>query len=364
MDKILKKSFSAIALTTLSVSSMAGIELHILDEAKLTPSAYNNRILTPEVANDGTILSSSGEDEKNRLQQKWHKTTGYMPLPEPARALYGKTFSNDGTHALLMSLTYNDNFYYYTPDDLFRIGNPAYEGKSISQMSGNGRLLVAEATYQDYINFWYDGVDSSFVFTPMPEGNVADLVNSWGINDKGDRFLVTRSNGSIKEAHFIDFTGLDNDLSNFSATYTKIPYEFKTVLALSDDGHSVLGTISNFSANCDVSNVVYSDSAGIKEIGCSDEFTLQGFSGDGSKVIGNKGDFNGPVESYIWDAINGTRNFRDILHQSGNNIDNWQSLKVADISEDGLKVTGVSTDSLGDQYIFMMEVVSECTADF
>ena len=352
MEKILKRSLLTLTLAGLSSTSMAAVEFHILDAAEVDASSAS--WLRQEVANDGSVLTPFG-DQSDLTYQKWHKSTGYAPYSTPGWAL-GHGLSNDGRYSLLTSKDLADGVRYYTPDGMLLV--------SSGNMSGDGRLITSgSCSYAPEacsLSFQYDGEHlNGEIYTALPDGTQASPLYGT-TNNSGDRTLVHNNHAY----YFLDIAGLF-DNSSLTTEYTLIPYEFNNVSALSDDGHAVLATIKNYSTGCGESNVVYHDTNGITEISCKDEFSVQGFSGDGSKVIMTSRDsFWSPAESYIWDANNGIRNIKDILQQNGTNISDWSVFRATDISEDGTKITGWGTNPQDESYTFMIEVVAECTADF
>jgi len=354
MEKILKRSLLTLCLAGLSSASMAAVEFHVLDATEVDASAASS--IKPEVANDGSILSSFG-NQSDWAIQKWNKSTGYAPYPTPSFA-FGNGLNNDGNYTLLTPIDFLDSMYYYTPNGLLR--TPLRGGN----MSGDGRIITGGscqyASGACSLVFQYDGESlNRTIYTVLPDGT--QVMPLYGTtNNRGDRTLV-KDNHTY---YFLDIAGLF-DNSSLTTEYTLIPYELNNASALSDDGHAVLATIENYSTGCEESNVVYHDTNGITEISCKDEFSVQGFSGDGSKVIMTSRDsFWSPAESYIWDANNGIRNIKDILQQNGTNISDWSVFRATDISEDGTKITGWGTNPQDESYTFMMEVVAECTADF
>jgi hypothetical protein len=280
-----------------------------------------------------------------------------MPIEGNYSPVLGTSLSNDGKYMVLLN---RDGlvFDYFTPTGMVTHGAIGYEGKAVSQMSGNGKFLMAPAHYHPYVKMFGD--ESGTISLPLSEESyvLPKLVSPLGTNETGDRILVTQqlytSNPNNRQVYFV----------NRDSEVTTIPHDFQIVHALSDDGKNVLGTIKELTPECSASNVIYNEDNGLTEIGCTDEFTAYGFSGDGQKVIGYTGNLNSPTTSYIWDAVNGARDLKNVLMQNGVNVHDWTAFKATDISEDGLKITGYGTNANDQTFAFMMEVVAECTSDF
>ena len=328
MEKITKKSLAVLVLAGLSQASMAGVEFNLLPGS--VGSGYSSFILeAPEVANDGTVLAYVDSD-----WQTWNNDTGLSTLPgtNTASVLQNNKLSNDANYLLFKGT--GSNFNVHTPDGLIQRGSTGFEGRVIKQMSGNGKKLIAPANYHNYISFYEEGgryeerdpkrPDYS-VRTSLTEDTRLRVANN-GVNETGNRLLV--SHGA--QTYFMDIE--DSNDYNRIGNLTEIPYTFSKAIAISDDGQSALGTVRDLSPGCDISNVIYHETNGLTEIGCSDEFTLFGFSGDGSKVIGFTGYAGAPDTSYIWSETSGLRDLKDVLAQNGHNIGGWASFKARTLS--------------------------------
>jgi hypothetical protein len=357
MEKKYKNSILVIALSATSAIATAGVEFNVLDSVEL--NINDGHLLRTEVANDGTIFSLAGALSANKTHT-WNKNTGYMQIEGNYAPVFGSSLSNDGKYMVLRNFDSLSNEY-FTPTG-------ASSTSGISQMSGNGKLLMKWSHLSNDSNphvRFFEGDQTGVITLPIIEPTQSQLI-SWapvhvapeGTSETGDRILVTQKlytlNPNQQQAYFV----------SLNSEVTAIPHDFQIVHALSDDGKNVLGTIKDLTPGCSVSNVVYNEDNGLTEIGCTDEFTAYGFSGDGQKVIGYKGNFNAPTTSYVWDAVNGARDLKNVLMQNGVNVHDWTAFKATDISEDGLKITGYGTNANGQTFPFLMEVVTECTSDF
>ena len=359
MEKIAKKSLAALVLAGLSHVSVAGVEFSIAPGSAVPSSIYS--LDAPEVANDGTVLAYIDSE-----WQTWKEGSGVTALPgtNSGVGIYYNHLSNNADYLMFRGV--GSNYNYHTPSGSIQRGRSGFEGRVIRQMSGNGKRLIAPASHHNYVSFYEDGGRYQESDPQRPDYIVSTSLHSdtrlrlpyTAVNETGDRLLV--SHGA--QTYFMDVEGGSG--YNRSSVLTEIPHAFSKAIAISDDGSSVLGTIKDLSPGCDTSNVVYHESNGLTEIGCSDELTLIGFSGDGSKVIGYTGSWSAPDTSYIWDQVSGLRDLKDVLAQNGHDIGGWATFKATDISQDGLKITGGGTDESGENRVFLMEVVAECTADF
>ena len=349
MQNTKRKLLTAIALIGLSNVSMAGVEFTIFGEDNLDRDTSWNRAL---VANDGTVLIKEKIDY-NIEHYTWHKDSGYTLIP--IAGYTSSLFSNDGAYSLFSGFGYM----YKTPVDTFPVGSSGNSNGIISAMSGNGRVLVGSSN--GLINYFVDGVKIKSINIPLPSTNTSSpyLIGQKSINETGDRMLVTEASpvagDGTKRIYFIDAEG----------ALTEIPYLFQGTPSLSDDGHSVLGTMKGLNTGClnEQSDVIYNDVTGlITEIACTSEFRAKYFSGDGSTVIGVVGGYTEDKTSYIWDAAKGKRNLQDALMQQGIDVQGWSNFAVTDISEDGLKISGWGTNEAGDDRFFLINVVPECNA--
>jgi hypothetical protein len=363
MIKKIRKSLTAISLIGLSTAAYSGVVFHTL------PGETEN-FPRQEVANDGTILFFNKNENK---MQTWNKETNYpsINLNISKAGLGDNHLSYDGKYIIgkdLSSSAYN----YYTPTGLIQRGPGGTQGSGIHKMSSNGkRLFSLSKTTTSLTLYFFEHGGLNEVLYPTSKNDYRvvlplslDKVTSLGTikasDFTGDRIVLKHGTTS----YFVDITGSSN-LRN--ANLTEIPVNFLQTLSISDDGRSVLGTVSNLSPGCNRSNVVYHETKGLTEISCADGFNVAGsydfqaisLSGDGTKVIG----YN-QTTSYIWDETNGVRDLKNILTQNGVNVGNWPTLRVSDISEDGLKITGWATNTNGKGKAFLMEVIPECNVGF
>ena len=66
-----------------------------------------------------------------------------------------------------------------------------------------------------------------------------------------------------------------------------------------------------------------------------------GISADGSVIVGTARDSSGVSTAFVWDALHGMRDLRDILTDSGVNLSYWSNLtKANDVSADGTVIVG------------------------
>lgn len=361
MNNKIRKSLAAISLIGLSSAAFSGVVFHTLPGE--TSTGLAGILSSPEVANDGTVLYFQSNDSKWKT---WNADPGFSPavLNITTSHVHFNHQSNDGKYMAGKDSTAGSSTYnYYTPTGVIQRGQTGFAGRVIHKMSGNGKRLFGLNSVNtapgSYLYFFENGgrneqsrPTANDYIAALPFGSGISLASSVASDETGDRILLKHS----ATTYFVDITGSTNTRN---ANLTALPINFFSIVAISDDGESVLGTVSNLSPGCSKSNVVYHQTNGLTEINCSDEFNLVGFSGDGAKVVGYD-----DTTSYIWDETSGVRDLKNILSQNGVNTGNWPTLRASDISEDGLKITGWAINTSGKGKAFLMEVVPECNVGF
>jgi len=72
----------------------------------------------------------------------------------------------------------------------------------------------------------------------------------------------------------------------------------------------------------------------------------RGVSSDGSVIVGCGNSASG-MEAFLWDDVNGMRNLRTVLVDSGLDLTDWQLTSATGISADGLTIVGYGTNPSG-----------------
>lgn len=87
-------------------------------------------------------------------------------------------------------------------------------------------------------------------------------------------------------------------------------------------------------------------------------------SADGSVIVGLATDELGDV-AFLWDAMHGMRSLQDVLvDEYGLNLDGWRLTRARGISDDGLTITGIGINSLGQQEGWIATIPEPPSRDF
>lgn len=178
---------------------------------------------------------------------------------------------------------------------------------------------------------------------------------------------------SADGTHALIRYGLDAmliDLRTFETTpFQAGESEFRLVgssnILISNDEDQAVGVVGSCNWICDTSSVLWDEptSTGsyIIESNGFEGIKVQDASSDLSTVL----TWGGNYKPQLWNAWTGEiRSFEAFLLQYGANLQGWSDLHPVAISENGLFITGVGTNSAGESnkaFIVEIDPVAECT---
>ena len=359
MKTTLKSSLLAASISAVSLSASAGIDFTLVAE-----TGYNSFLklgTTPEVANDGTVLYNKYESAGKYYT--WNDADGESLLPGYNQEIFGRGhMSNNGDYFVFAT---RDRWYnYHTPEGVVQRGMTGFSGRIIRQTSGEGDKLLAFSGTSSVTFYEENGrneinnprYNDYYVYFDLdPEStSIIQMPYSDSISNDGNRFVIWQG----QKGYFVD---VPEGGASREGQVTEIPHAISGITAMSDDGTTVIGTMSGYTAGCNISTYLYNETDGLTDLGCTDEYVATGLSGDGSKVIGINRLNN---EAVIWDEVNGHREVRTLLLNAGYDTSAWTGLKLSDISEDGTKIVGWGIDGNEAGQVFLIESVPECSVGF
>ena len=128
------------------------------------------------------------------------------------------------------------------------------------------------------------------------------------------------------------------------------------------DGRIIVG-VSNVAAGREAFRWTADEGmVGLGDLSGGDHYSeATAVSADGSVVVGYGRHSSGFDEAFIWDAVNGMRDLRELLVMNGADLTGWQNLHVVDISADGQTVVGLGHHANGSREAWIATVPEPAT---